>query len=243
MSERKPSSPPLLEPVAVEMGQTMHGPDSEAWRAMSPEKQIGQERRRVRILRGIIEVAADQTKRLRAENEQARVDTMTGMFTRNAWEEIYPDYVERAQAQAERGADTGLVLMIIDIDGMKTINDTLGHDEGDGGISLVAERIKKANRPGDVEARLGGDEFAVLMEGVIPRRGESFEETMASIAGETAQSVDEGLHSETGRKYGDLGMGVSIGYAHFEPGMTATDLYNLADAHMYEEKKAKGAER
>src|SRR5262249_15326362 len=55
------------------------------------------------------------------------------------------------------------VLLAIDLDGFKNVNDTRGHDVGDAVLVEVAERLRNNLRPGDLAARLGGDEFAVLM--------------------------------------------------------------------------------
>ncbi len=68
------------------------------------------------------------------------------------------------------------------------------------------------------------------MEGVIPRHGASFQETMQSIAAHTQATIDENAPH---------GLSASIGHAHFEPGMSAEELYKLADAKMYEVKQAK----
>jgi diguanylate cyclase (GGDEF)-like protein len=69
---------------------------------------------------------------------------------------------ERELARAERDG-TSMALVILDLDRLKEINDTRGHDEGDHVLCDTAERMRSAFRAGDVLARLGGDEFGALL--------------------------------------------------------------------------------
>ena len=95
------------------------------------------------------------TDRLRRE---AVIDDLTGLLNRRGWE----DNARRELARASR-ADMPVALVMIDLDGLKELNDTLGHEEGDRVLSETGDRLRRALRATDVVARLGGDEFAALL--------------------------------------------------------------------------------
>jgi diguanylate cyclase (GGDEF)-like protein len=94
--------------------------------------------------------------------KEATVDDLTGLLNRRGWRMA----AERELSRAGReGGHVGLLLL--DLDSLKEINDTRGHDEGDRVLRETAERMRTALRAGDVIARLGGDEFgALLMDNV-----------------------------------------------------------------------------
>lgn len=106
-------------------------------------------------LRALTRETQKLNQRLRRE---ATVDDLTGLLNRRGWREA----AERELARAGRdGTPVGLVL--IDLDSLKEINDTRGHDEGDRVLVETADRMRAALRAGDVLARLGGDEFGALL--------------------------------------------------------------------------------
>src|SRR5207237_9195246 len=76
---------------------------------------------------------------------------------------LYRDHLDQALARGERSG-AALCVLLIDLDGFKQVNDTLGHDAGDRLLQEVATRFGGACRAGDTLARLGGDEFALLLE-------------------------------------------------------------------------------
>ncbi len=88
-------------------------------------------------------------------------DELTGLYNRRALLEVAP-----AQLLAAHRSGTPTSLVYLDLDGMKHINDTYGHEEGDAALAETAALLTKALRQSDVIARIGGDEFVVLMTGV-----------------------------------------------------------------------------
>lgn len=128
-------------------------------------------------LYGIIEVARDITDRLRIEKDLrdsqshlyrlAHHDILTGLPNRL----LFQDRLAQALSKADRNR-TGVAVLFLDLDRFKIINDTLGHDVGDGLLIEVATRLQRQCRQSDTVARLGGDEFVFVLE-AIGRRGDA----------------------------------------------------------------------
>jgi len=114
------------------------------------------------VLLSLAEHASLALNHARAVEEavhEALHDSLTGLANRS----LFLDRMRHAMARAER-ADAPVGVLFCDLDGFKTVNDSLGHRTGDRLLVLVAERLAGRLRPGDTIARLGGDEFAVLLE-------------------------------------------------------------------------------
>jgi diguanylate cyclase (GGDEF)-like protein len=100
--------------------------------------------------------------RLRAENarlgEQLRTDALTGVASRSAWQEALRDEEEHLPSSR-----SPVSIVIVDLDGLKTVNDEFGHGAGDELLCRCAALLAKSVRSTDLVARIGGDEFAVLL--------------------------------------------------------------------------------
>jgi len=133
-------------------------------------------------------------------------------------------------ALAQRGQDGGpLAVLYLDLDGFKPINDAHGHDIGDKLLQIVAARLSRTVRSGDMVSRIGGDEFACLIEGVA-NRGQ-----LAHLADKLFEAVSAPLG------IGELELVVrpSIGIALYpSDGTTAERLIESADTAMYRAKRA-----
>ena len=106
----------------------------------------------------------DVTERVQLEREirhQAFHDSLTGLANRA----LFRDRGEHALARASRNG-SHVAVILIDLDGFKHVNDSLGHHTGDDVLRETSGRLAAAVRPGDTLARLGGDEFAMLVEDV-----------------------------------------------------------------------------
>ena len=111
---------------------------------------------------GVVVNYRDVTARKSLEDElkrQAFHDSLTGLANRA----LFADRLEHAISRAER-APTAIAVLFVDLDDFKTVNDSLGHSEGDLLLIAVADRLRAGIRAGDTIARMGGDEFAILVE-------------------------------------------------------------------------------
>lgn len=153
-------------------------------------------------------------------------DELTKLYNRRGFMTLG----EQALKSAAR-VNSPLVLFYCDLDGLKQINDTHGHPEGDRAITGAAEILKKTFRQADVVARMGGDEFAILA-GLDQTGGHEI--LMSRLRGNLAQYnlQNPGAHR----------VGLSVGLALFDPTRPSsiTDLIRDADRDLYEEKKKKG---
>jgi diguanylate cyclase (GGDEF)-like protein len=122
-----------------------------------------------------------------------------------------------------------IVLLFIDLDHMKWINDTLGHQEGDTSLVEIAAILRQTFRQSDIIGRMGGDEFAVL---AIDTAHEG-----RNTAARLRAALDSYNKSET-RRYK---LSLSVGAAHFDPENPSPldELIAAADNLMYEEKRTK----
>ena len=100
-------------------------------------------------------------ERLRAAEEQATTDFMTGLGNRRQFDQE----LQREMAFTTRH-HAPLALLLVDIDNLKVINDALGHSSGDRAISWTADGLRRSMRCSDRGFRIGGDEFAVLLRGL-----------------------------------------------------------------------------
>lgn len=100
---------------------------------------------------------ADAATRAAVAERQARIDPMTGLMNRRAWEDAIA-----AETARMRRHEIAATVVVVDIDGLKATNDTAGHLTGDLLIRRAAAAIRGAVREEDIVARTGGDEFAVL---------------------------------------------------------------------------------
>ena len=118
-----------------------------------------------------------------------------------------------------------MAILVIDLDGFKDVNDSLGHDAGDDLLTIAGMRLQGHARPGDTVARLGGDEFGVLLEDVA-----------GAEAVRSAEALLEGLATPIVLQDRDLTPTASIGIAS-AAGEDAETVLRNADTAMYAAKR------
>jgi diguanylate cyclase (GGDEF)-like protein/PAS domain S-box-containing protein len=176
------------------------------------------------VVRGVVVNARDVTARRRLEKQlvqRAFRDELTGLPNRAQ----FLDRLEHALTVANRTGERVAVLFL-DLNGFKTVNDTLGHAAGDELLVSVAKRLRASVRPSDTVARLAGDEFTVLVEDVEDD-GDALD---------TAARVVRALDEPIALADQQIRVGVSVGIAFGEPLLSAGDLLRNADTAMYEAK-------
>jgi len=175
---------------------------------------------------------AERTAELSLTQTQLRhfayADMLTGLPNRRAFTEEFRKLLEEAQ-ETTYGDRSKLALLLIDLDGFKTVNDTMGHDAGDALLVAASARLRGAVREHDYVARLGGDEFAVLLPGA---RDEALIDRICTrIIASFAAPVLLGTES--------VKAGASIGVAVFpDHGITQEAIYKSADIAMYAAKRS-----
>jgi len=176
-------------------------------------------------VKGLVINTRDITDRKALEEQlahQAFHDSLTGLANRA----LFKDRLQQSLARASRRQEKPAILFL-DLDGFKTINDSLGHASGDELLALVAGRLRPFVRTGDTMARLGGDEFAILLEDT--------EEISASIR--VADRIVEALKEPFALQQQEVFISASIGIASFT-GDTPDELLRNADIAMYIAKSA-----
>jgi diguanylate cyclase (GGDEF)-like protein/PAS domain S-box-containing protein len=165
----------------------------------------------------------DVTERHRLEEElrhRAFHDSLTGLANRA----LLRDRIDHALARRDT-CEAALVVM--DLDGFKHLNDSLGHPAGDHALAVVADRLRGVSRPGDTVARLGGDEFALLIEDPISR------DDVHALGGRLIEAVAQPFDWQDH----PVALGASVGVAFVEAGLhTADDLIRNADVGLYAAK-------
>jgi diguanylate cyclase (GGDEF)-like protein/PAS domain S-box-containing protein len=163
--------------------------------------------------------SADESKQA-ALTHRAAHDPLTQMLNRASLD-------ERLEAALLEGSDD-VVVLFLDLDAFKSVNDTFGHDAGDIVLQAVAERLRSAVRPTDDVGRYGGDEFVAVCREVAPGAEHALVERVATA-----------LDEPVAWPGGSWVPRASIGAARHRPGDTVASLLRRADAAMFEKKRSR----
>ncbi|KHS65863.1 GGDEF and EAL domain-containing protein [Pectobacterium brasiliense] len=166
-------------------------------------------------------ILRDITERRRNEERLfllAHLDPLTGLANRT----LLTSNLETALKN-----EPAVCIMMVDLDGFKDVNDSLGHSSGDNILVHVAKKIKATVRSGDVVARMGGDEFALLFPGLSDKK----------VAGKIAEQIIHEISQAMIIDDHQINISASIGAVLYpEYGLTVQDLLTSADLALYQAK-------
>lgn len=185
----------------------------------------------VNLLEQLAQFIAKALARANVLDEKARaasIDALTGLANRAA-------FLAGLESMISGAANSGnpvAVVLYIDLDGFKPINDVYGHSVGDEVLQIIGKRIAENSREGDLGARIGGDEFAVLLESSSYPDPFSLRDRLIDI-----------LQQEMATSVGTLTVGASCGAAVVGGADLAEAVLARADAAMYAEKRTRSGPR
>jgi diguanylate cyclase (GGDEF)-like protein len=149
----------------------------------------------------------------------AALDQLTGLYNRRSGEQRLAEEISRAMRH-----ERPLTILLIDLDGLKQINDRLGHAAGDLVLKSFSERLRRAIRGSDLAVRLGGDEFMVLLPEC---RVEEVRHVLGRVEGLEVTYNNEKIPCR-----------FSCGWTDYKSGESPQDLLKRADDALYENKRA-----
>ena len=149
----------------------------------------------------------------------AALDQLTGLYNRRSGEQRLAQEISRAQRHGRP-----LTVLLMDLDGLKQINDRHGHAAGDAVLKGFADRLQRAIRGSDLAVRLGGDEFMALLPEC---RAEEVRHVLARLEGLEFEFDEEKMRLQYSR-----------GWTDYAPGETPQELLKRADGALYENKRA-----
>ena len=156
-------------------------------------------------------------------------DDLTGLHNRRGFF-VFTDQ----QIKLARRAKRGFLMILADLDGLKQINDTYGHPQGDIAIGKAAELIRNTFRKSDIVARIGGDEFAILAI-------EAGRESLETIT----RRLEANFESYNARKTHEYKLSISVGAVYFDPDkpVLVEQMVLAADEALYGNKKSRKSSR
>ena len=155
----------------------------------------------------------------------SHMDELTGLLNRRGFVNMGKRHIELAKAR-----NVPFLLFFADLDGLKEINDTFGHKEGDFAIIKTGEILKKSLRQTDIISRLGGDEFTFITINTSRKNANIIKQNIILNMKEYNHSSDKPYK-----------LSISIGMAYYSPDLNITfkALMEIADKMLYNEKKSK----
>jgi diguanylate cyclase (GGDEF)-like protein len=226
------SFPPVELLNAAETGETVFvvrakvGDSDRGWLALvdAVENRVDDGRDMVNQCAALLTIALDLRDQEQQLMREAQSDRLTGLPNRSSFAASVDAAIARRRAEGRPA-----VLLFLDLDGFKQVNDSLGHHTGDRLLVGVADRLRQCLRREDVVGRFGGDEFLVLLDDVFP--GPDLDQ----LVGRLSAAIGEPYH--LGERV--VGVGVSVGSAECLADTTVEQLLQEADQSMYQAKAAR----
>ena len=180
-----------------------------------------------KLLSRVIRYAIERHRMQAALRSLSLLDDLTGLYNRRGFSRLAEQHLKLAN-RTKRGS----LLMFIDVDGLKQINDTVGHPEGDRALTETAEILKHTFRSSDVIARIGGDEFAVIAI-------DASQNSAAHLVMRLQEKL-QAANAQPGRRYP---LSLSVGVASLDPQSTQSleALMAKADEALYQQKRSKAS--
>ncbi len=175
-------------------------------------------------LRNNNKVVCEEEYHIRCIEENAKVDSLTGLHNRRWLEEMYTREIKRSNE-----GDFHLSAFMLDIDHFKTINDTYGHLAGDQVLIAVAKSIIQCLRPSDMPVRYGGEEFTVFLPNTSIENAKVIAERLRA----NVEKMQIALPSNE-----MIAVTVSVGFTERQPGDTVETIIKRADDALYYAKNA-----
>ncbi len=176
---------------------------------------------------GIVQVSRDVSEQKKMEEklqEAAVTDVLTGLFNRRGFFKLAEQQLNLAERK-----NRSMLLLYLDMNNMKEINDRCGHKEGDRALIDTANLLRKTFRESDIVARMGGDEFAVLLT----------EPPGPDIIPVICDHIRLNLRDHNNLGGREYRLSLSLGAAYYDPLLPCSivDLLSIADMRMYKGKK------
>lgn len=214
-----PHATPIAEHYSALEGVVSHF--EYTWNGAVLEIRVGPLRSSPGQIIGCLGAAVDVTDRKKSEEQilyQARHDGLTGLAN-------YREFMDRFEAEVRRAdrSHRSFTLLLLDLDGLKRINDLQGHLAGNRALRRLAGVMKEHCRATDLAARYGGDEFGVLM--IDSDRG---------MAEHVAQRIEQHLRSDHEKPQLSVSIGIGV---YPDDGRTPGEIIEAADQRLYRRKK------
>lgn len=211
----------LMGRISEELHASGEPPPANVLRAV--DKLIQFNERMQQQLHSAEERLEDQARQIASQSVEAHTDALTGLANRRAFDrELNQAY----RASIDRGDPT--IIMMLDVDHFKCLNDTYGHQAGDEVLRGIAQVLREQIPAENVVARYGGEEFAVIFSDSDIDETEEVAERARSAIGRTRFEFDDL----------ELHVTASAGVAQFVKGETASSLIGRADDALYASKEA-----
>ncbi|MEY2952591.1 MAG: hypothetical protein RLZZ401_678 [Pseudomonadota bacterium] len=155
--------------------------------------------------------------------KQANFDDLTGLPNRRMFQDSLDEDIRKASR-----TQSPLALLLLDLDGFKEVNDTLGHDMGDLLLKQAAHRLVKSTRSSDMVARIGGDEFTIIVRNIAGAG------SLSRLADTLLHNLAEPFRLNDGMVYVSISIGIAL---YPSDSLSMEELLKHADQAMYEAKK------